>query len=180
MLVADIAHISGLIAGGAHPSPVGKAEIITSTTHKTFRGPRGGMILCDDKHRAAIDKAVFPGLQGGPHNGTTAAIAVAAKEADTDAFKNYAKAVVSNAKAWPKRYSRAALSSSPAAPTITCCSPISRRKTSPARSRPRRSIAPASSATTTRSRSIRASRSTRAASASARRPSPAAAWARPK
>jgi glycine hydroxymethyltransferase len=99
ILVADIAHISGLIAGGAHPSPVGKAEIITSTTHKTFRGPRGGMILCDDKHRAAIDKAVFPGLQGGPHNGTTAAIAVAAKEADSDAFKKYAHAVVANAKA---------------------------------------------------------------------------------
>jgi glycine hydroxymethyltransferase len=99
ILVADIAHISGLIAGGAHPSPVGKAEIITSTTHKTLRGPRGGMILCDQKHRAAIDKAVFPGLQGGPHNGTTAAIAVAAHEANTEAFKRYAHAVVDNAKA---------------------------------------------------------------------------------
>ena len=82
ILVADMAHISGLIAGGAHPSPVGLAEVITSTTHKTFRGPRGGMILCDEKHRAAIDKAVFPGLQGGPHNSATAGIAVAAKEAD--------------------------------------------------------------------------------------------------
>jgi glycine hydroxymethyltransferase len=99
ILVADIAHISGLIAAGAHPSPVGKAEIITSTTHKTLRGPRGGMILCDEKHKAAIDKAVFPGLQGGPHNGTTAAIAVAAKEASTDAFKKYGHAVVANAKA---------------------------------------------------------------------------------
>lgn len=99
ILVADIAHISGLIAGGAHPSPVGKAEIITSTTHKTLRGPRGGMILCDEKHRAAIDKAVFPGLQGGPHNSTTAAIAVAAKEASAPEFKTYAQAIVSNAKA---------------------------------------------------------------------------------
>jgi glycine hydroxymethyltransferase len=99
ILVADIAHISGLIAGGAHPSPVGKAEIITSTTHKTLRGPRGGMILSTEQHRAAIDKAVFPGLQGGPHNSTTAAIAVAAKEASTPAFKQYAHAVVSNAKA---------------------------------------------------------------------------------
>jgi len=97
ILVADIAHIAGLIAGGAHPSPVGKAEIITSTTHKTFRGPRGGMILTTDKHRAAIDKAVFPGLQGGPHNQTTAAIAVAAKEASAPEFKNYARAVVANA-----------------------------------------------------------------------------------
>jgi glycine hydroxymethyltransferase len=99
ILVADIAHISGLIAGGAHPSPVGKAEIITSTTHKTLRGPRGGMILSTEKHRAAIDKAVFPGLQGGPHNSTTAAIAVAAKEAATPEFKQYAHAIVSNAKA---------------------------------------------------------------------------------
>jgi len=99
VLVADIAHIAGLIAGGAHPSPVGKAEIITSTTHKTLRGPRGGMILCDEKHAKAIDRAVFPGLQGGPHNATTAAIAVAAKEASTDAFATYAHAVVQNAKA---------------------------------------------------------------------------------
>jgi len=99
VLVADIAHISGLIAGGAHPSPVGKAEIITSTTHKTFRGPRGGMIMCEQRHRAAIDKAVFPGLQGGPHNGTTAAIAVAAKEASSPSFTKYAHAVVDNAKA---------------------------------------------------------------------------------
>jgi glycine hydroxymethyltransferase len=99
ILVADIAHISGLIAGGAHPSPVGQAEIITSTTHKTLRGPRGGMILSTQQHRAAIDKAVFPGLQGGPHNSTTAAIAVAAKEASTPEFKQYAHAIVSNAKA---------------------------------------------------------------------------------
>jgi glycine hydroxymethyltransferase len=99
VLVADVAHISGLIAGGAHPSPAGKAEVITSTTHKTFRGPRGGMILCDAKHAKAIDKAVFPGLQGGPHNSTTAGIAVAAKLAATDDFKAYARAVVDNAKA---------------------------------------------------------------------------------
>jgi glycine hydroxymethyltransferase len=99
VLVADIAHISGLIAGGAHASPVGKAEIITSTTHKTFRGPRGGMILCDEKHKKAIDKAVFPGLQGGPHNGTTAAIAVAAKLAAQPDFRSYAKQIVDNCKA---------------------------------------------------------------------------------
>jgi len=99
ILVADIAHISGLVAGGAHPSPVGRAEVITSTTHKTFCGPRGGMILCDEKHKAAIDKAVFPGLQGGPHNGTTAGIAVAAKRAATDEFKAYAKNIVENSRA---------------------------------------------------------------------------------
>lgn len=99
VLVADIAHISGLIVGGAHPSPVGKAEVITSTTHKTFRGPRGGMILCDAAHAKAINSAVFPGLQGGPHNSTTAGIAVAAKEAASEGFAGYAHAIVENAKA---------------------------------------------------------------------------------
>ncbi len=99
ILVADIAHISGLVAGGAHPSPVGHAEIITSTTHKTFRGPRGGMILCDAKHQAAIDRAVFPGLQGGPHNAATAGIATAAKQASQPEFREYAQRIIDNAKA---------------------------------------------------------------------------------
>lgn len=98
-LVADIAHIAGLIAGGAHPSPVGHADIITTTTHKTLRGPRGAMILCNAEHAAAIDRAVFPGLQGGPHNHTTAGIAVALKEAAEPAFRIYAAQVVANAKA---------------------------------------------------------------------------------
>jgi glycine hydroxymethyltransferase len=98
ILVADIAHVSGLVAGGAHPSPVGIAGIVTSTTHKTLRGPRGGMILCDEKHAKDIDKAVFPGLQGGPHNSAIAALAVAAKEAATPEFKAYAAQVVTNAK----------------------------------------------------------------------------------
>lgn len=99
ILVADMAHISGLVAAGVHPSPVPFADVVTSTTHKTFRGPRGGMIMCIKAHRKAIDKAVFPGLQGGPHNQTTAAIAVAAKEAATDDFKTYAQNIVKNAKA---------------------------------------------------------------------------------
>jgi len=99
ILVADIAHIAGLIAGGAHPSPVGYADVITTTTHKTLRGPRGAMIMCTAEHANAIDKAVFPGLQGGPHNHTTAAIAVALKEASTPEFRQYAHQVVANAKA---------------------------------------------------------------------------------
>ena len=98
VLAADIAHISGLVAVGAHPSPIGIADVVTSTTHKTFRGPRGGMIFCKKKHAAAIDKAVFPGLQGGPHNNTTAAIAVAAREALEPSFKEYIHRVVENAK----------------------------------------------------------------------------------
>jgi glycine hydroxymethyltransferase len=97
LLVADIAHIAGLVCGGVHPSPVGIADVITSTTHKTFRGPRGGMIFCKAAHAAAIDKAVFPGLQGGPHNHVTAGIAVAAHEAGRPEFKQYARAVVDNA-----------------------------------------------------------------------------------
>ncbi|ABW11941.1 Glycine hydroxymethyltransferase [Parafrankia sp. EAN1pec] len=99
VLVADISHIAGLIAGGAHPSPVGHAPVITTTTHKTLRGPRGAMIMSDDTHAAALDKAVFPGLQGGPHNHTTAAVAVALREAATPDFREYAHRVVANAKA---------------------------------------------------------------------------------
>ncbi|WIX81309.1 serine hydroxymethyltransferase [Amycolatopsis carbonis] len=99
VLVADIAHIAGLIAGGAHPSPVGHAQVITTTTHKTLRGPRGAMILSDAEHAKAIDKAVFPGLQGGPHNHTTAAIAVALGEAAQPSFATYAQTIVANAKA---------------------------------------------------------------------------------
>ncbi|WP_437544067.1 serine hydroxymethyltransferase [Sorangium sp. So ce367] len=99
ILAADIAHIAGLVAAGVHPSPVGIADVVTSTTHKTFRGPRGAMILCKKEHAGAIDKAVFPGLQGGPHNHTTAAIAVAAKEASEDGFRAYAKQIVVNAQA---------------------------------------------------------------------------------
>jgi glycine hydroxymethyltransferase len=99
VFAADIAHISGLVLAGVHPSPVGVADVVTSTTHKTFRGPRGGMLFCKKEHAAALDRAVFPGLQGGPHNHVTAGIAVAAKEAEGEAFRAYARAVVANAKA---------------------------------------------------------------------------------
>jgi glycine hydroxymethyltransferase len=99
VLVADMAHIAGLVAGGAHPSPVGHAPVITTTTHKTLRGPRGAMILTDSEHAVAIDKAVFPGLQGGPHNHTTAGVAVALHEAAQPSFRVYAAQVVANAKA---------------------------------------------------------------------------------
>jgi len=97
-LCADIAHISGLVAGGVHPSPIGLADVVTSTTHKTLRGPRGGVVMCKAEHAKDIDRAVFPGLQGGPHNHTTAGIAVAAKEALSGEFKVYAKNIVDNAK----------------------------------------------------------------------------------
>jgi len=98
-LAADIAHVAGLVAAGEYPSPVGIADIVTTTTHKTLRGPRGAIIMCKEELAEKIDKAVFPGLQGGPHNHTTAAIAVALQEASTNEFKEYSKQVVKNSKA---------------------------------------------------------------------------------
>jgi glycine hydroxymethyltransferase len=98
ILMVDMAHFAGLVAGKAHPSPIPYADVVTSTTHKTLRGPRGGMILCKQAHADAIDKAVFPGMQGGPHNHTTAAMAVAFKEAAKPAFEVYAAQVVANAR----------------------------------------------------------------------------------
>ena len=98
-LLADIAHIAGLVAGGEHPSPAGYAHFVTTTTHKTLRGPRGGIIMCDEDLAAAVDKAVFPGVQGGPLEHIIAGKAVALKEAMQPEFKEYAKQVVKNAKA---------------------------------------------------------------------------------
>jgi glycine hydroxymethyltransferase len=98
-LLADISHIAGLIVAGVHPDPVPYADVVMTTTHKTLRGPRGAMILCRKEIAPQIDKTVFPGLQGGPHNHTTAAIGVALKEAASVEFKNYGSQVVRNAKA---------------------------------------------------------------------------------
>lgn len=97
LLLADIAHISGLVAGGVHPNPFPHADVVTTTTHKTLRGPRGGMIMCKQALARQIDRAVFPGLQGGPHNQTTAGLAVALGEALNPEFKTYAQNVVDNA-----------------------------------------------------------------------------------
>lgn len=98
-LMADIAHIAGLIATGLHPSPVPYSDFITTTTHKTLRGPRGGVVMCKAEYAKAIDKAVFPGIQGGPLVHVIAAKAVAFKEALSEEFKEYQKRVVKNAKA---------------------------------------------------------------------------------
>jgi glycine hydroxymethyltransferase len=99
IFAADVAHIAGLIVGGAHPSPVPVADVVTTTTHKTLRGPRGAMFVSKAEHASVLDRAVFPGLQGGPHNHTTAAIAVALKEASQPEFSTYAHSIVANAKA---------------------------------------------------------------------------------
>ncbi len=98
-LAADVAHVAGLIAGGVYPNPTPYADVVTTTTHKTLRGPRGGLILCKESHQKAIDRAVFPGLQGGPHMNQIAGLAIALKESTTPAFKAYAAQVVANAKA---------------------------------------------------------------------------------
>ena len=97
-LMVDMAHIAGLIATGNHPTPVPHADFVTTTTHKTLRGPRGGMILCKAEHAKIIDKAVFPGLQGGPLEHVIAAKAVALREAMSPSFARYCKGVVDNAK----------------------------------------------------------------------------------
>lgn len=99
LLMFDIAHLAGLVAGGAHPNPVPFADVVTFTTHKTLRGPRGGCILCKEEHAKAIDKAVFPGWQGGPLEHVIAGKAIAFREAADPSFKDYAAQVVKNASA---------------------------------------------------------------------------------
>ncbi len=98
MIMADIAHIAGLVAAGIHPNPVPEAEFVTSTTHKTLRGPRGGMILCQEKYAKAVDKMIFPGIQGGPLMHIIAAKAVAFKEALSPEFKEYQRQIIKNAR----------------------------------------------------------------------------------
>ncbi len=105
-LMVDIAHIAGLVAAGLHPSPVPYADIVTTTTHKTLRGPRGGVIMCKEQYAKAIDKAVFPGMQGGPLMHVIAGKAVAFKEALSDEFKEYQKQVVKNAAAMADEFKK--------------------------------------------------------------------------
>ncbi|ABP67646.1 Glycine hydroxymethyltransferase [Caldicellulosiruptor saccharolyticus DSM 8903] len=102
-LMVDMAHIAGLVAAGLHPSPVEYADFVTTTTHKTLRGPRGGLILCKEKYAKLIDKSIFPGIQGGPLEHVIAAKAVALKEAMTEEFRNYQIQILKNAKALSER-----------------------------------------------------------------------------
>ncbi|PWM52427.1 MAG: serine hydroxymethyltransferase [Bacillota bacterium] len=104
LMMVDIAHIAGLVAAGLHPNPVPYADFVTTTTHKTLRGPRGGVIMCKEQYAKAIDKAVFPGTQGGPLMHVIAAKAVAFKEALSPEFKEYQTQIVKNAAAMAKRF----------------------------------------------------------------------------
>ena len=97
--MVDMAYIAGLVAAGLHPNPCEYADFVTKTTHKTLRGPRGGLILCKEEYAAKIDKAIFPGIQGGPLEHIVAAKAVCFKEAMEPEFKNYQKQIILNAKA---------------------------------------------------------------------------------
>jgi glycine hydroxymethyltransferase len=106
LMMVDMAHFAGLVAGGAHPDPVRHADVVTSTTHKTLRGPRGGLILCRAQHAAAIDKAVFPGIQGGPLEHAIAAKAVCFLEAARPDFRTYAAGIVENARALADEFLR--------------------------------------------------------------------------
>ena len=109
LLMVDMAHIAGLVAAGEHPSPVPYADIVTTTTHKTLRGPRGGMILCKAKYAKAIDKAIFPGTQGGPLEHVIAGKAVCLGEALTDEFKAYQHQIILNAQAMAEGFQKAGL-----------------------------------------------------------------------
>ena len=108
-LVTDIAHVAGLVVAGAYPSPVPYADIVTMTSHKTLRGPRGGMILCRENLAQAVDRAVFPGIQGGPHMNQVMALAVALGEAARPSFKAYGQQVVKNAQCLAEHLTRMGL-----------------------------------------------------------------------
>ena len=121
LLMVDMAHFAGLVAAGIHPNPVEHADVVTSTTHKTLAGPRSGLVLCREPLAAAVDKAVFPGLQGGPLCHVVAAKAVCFKLAASEEFKAYQSQIVANCQALAQTLMDGGISCSRAAPTSTCC-----------------------------------------------------------
>ena len=158
-LMADIAHPAGLVAAGLHPSPVGIADFVTTTTHKTLRGPRGGMVMCRAAHAAALDKTVMPGVQGGPLMHVIAAKAVAFREALTPAWRAYQQQIVRNAKALADALlARGYRLVTGGTDTHLLLLDLTARKASPARTPRRRSTGRGSPSTRTRSRSRRGAR----------------------
>ncbi len=157
--MVDMAHYAGLVAAGVYPSPVGIADYTTTTTHKTLRGPRGGLILMRAEHEKAINSAVFPGLQGGPLMHVIAAKGVALGEALHREFKVYQERVLENARVWRACSPTAACASCPAARIATCSSSTCGRRASPARTPRQRSGVRTSRSTRTRFPTIPRSRS---------------------
>jgi glycine hydroxymethyltransferase len=147
--MVDMAHFAGLVAGGAHPSPVPYADFVTTTTHKTLRGPRAGLIMCREPYGKDIDRAVFPGLQGGPLMHVIAAKAVAQGEALSEDFKTYARQIVANAQVLSEELQRRGLRIvSGGTDTHLMLVDLTRRE-SPARRRRRSSKRPVSRSTRT-------------------------------
>ena len=179
--MVDMAHFAGLVAGGVHPSPFPHAHVVTSTTHKTLRGPRGGFLLTNDEVLAKrINSAVFPGLQGGPLMHVIAAKAVAFGEALRPDFKFYARNVAESAKALAEILKSRGLDIvSGGTDTHLMLVDLRPKRLTGQRGRSRRSAAPTSPATRTAFRSTRRSRPSRPASGSARRPAPRAGSASP-
>ena len=128
LFFVDMAHIAGLVAAGVHPSPVPHADFVSTTTHKTLRGPRGGLILCREKYAKDLDRVTFPGVQGGPLEHIIAAKAVCLKEAAAPEFRDYQKQVVANARALAAGLANSASVSLRAARTIICFSSICTRE----------------------------------------------------
>ena len=135
LLMCDMAHFSGLVAAGLHPNPVEHCDIVTSTTHKTLAGPRAGFVLCRQEHAQAVDRAVFPGMQGGPLVHVIAAKAACFRIAGSDAFRSYQEQVRANADALSDELVSNGSTWSPAARTPTCSSSICARPTGPGRTR---------------------------------------------
>ena len=180
-VLVDMAHIAGLVATGHHPSPVPHADVVTTTTHKTLRGPRGGLILCREEHAKAVDKAVFPGLQGGPLMHVIAAKAVALGEALRPGFGEYSDLVVRNARALGRRLAEHGYDLVAAGGRIpTSSSWTSGRRISRARMRRPSWVGRALPSTRTPCRSRPARPSWRPASGSGRRPCRPVPWARTK
>ncbi len=179
-LMVDMAHFAGLVAGGVHPSPVPYSPVVTTTTHKTLRGPRSALILTNDAMARPIDRAVFPGTSGGPHMHTIAAKAIALKEAATPSSPPTPRRSWPTPRPWPRASRARACGSSPAAPTTISCSSMSASRVSPAKPPRPRSTPPGSPPTRTPSPTTSSAPPSPAACGSAPPPSPRAACARSK
>ena len=168
LLLCDMAHFAGLVAAGLHPNPVEHCDFVTSTTHKTLAGPRSGFVLCREEHAQALDRAVFPGMQGGPLNHVIAAKAACFRIAASEPFREYKSAVRANADALAESLQEGGLDVLTGGTDTHLCSSTCAARSGPARTRRIASLRSGSRSTATRSRSTSARR----------RSPPASAWGR--